>query len=262
MSQLSVRHSRRYGIVADHILENKELSLGARAVAAWLAGRQDGFSIRVEAMCKRFLGIGEKQWKSVRKELEMVGWWRSTRSPSGERGRFVWFHEFCDEGFGGVDGETTIPPLSTDGQSMDARSTHAHGGGNHNEVSTNKNLTTTTPNPSSKTKPEVGGGGGGEDIDRLIDAACWQQSQVEAIRNKAGFRTKLRTRMESQGVSEDDRDTLKRWEQFLKRQDEAQRLAKAASEVAAAKPVKEGAEARLNASKALALLKKRPLHAA
>ena len=100
MTTLKVKNRLRFGIVPNALLEDKRLSLQARALAAWLIGRADGFEIRVEAL-KKMLGITDKIWVSVRKELEKVGWWKSEkfRVPSDKgknKGRpiFKWDHEF------------------------------------------------------------------------------------------------------------------------------------------------------------------------
>ena len=100
MTTLKVKNRLRFGIVPNALLEDKRLSLQARALAAWLIGRADGFEIRVEAL-KKMLGITDKIWVSVRKELEKVGWWKSEkfRVPSDKgknKGRpiFKWEHEF------------------------------------------------------------------------------------------------------------------------------------------------------------------------
>lgn len=54
MSRLKVKNSQRFGIVPDYILENKEISLEARAVAAWLVGkpRAASRSVRSSASCR------------------------------------------------------------------------------------------------------------------------------------------------------------------------------------------------------------------
>ena len=176
MSELKVRTRRRFGVVPDHILENKEMSLDARAVAAWLAGRQDGFTIRVEAMRTIFLGIGEKRWNGIRKELENAGWWRSDRRPTGPRGRFVWTHEFSDEGF--LD-DSTIPPFGMDAQSNHASSRHAGEGGNHKELN-HKEVNQEEVNQKPPLPPTRGGKemGGTPSIDELLKAAQWDAEQA------------------------------------------------------------------------------------
>lgn len=114
-ARVTIRHRERYGVVPDRVLEEGRLTLSARAVAAWLCGRQDGFEIQIEAMRTIFLKISEKVWRAARKELEALDWWRSARLRDPEsRGKFFWRHEFS------ADGDFTILPSGMDGESMDA----------------------------------------------------------------------------------------------------------------------------------------------
>ncbi len=129
MTTLKVKNRLRFGIVPNALLEDKRLSLQARALAAWLIGRADGFEIRVEAL-KKMLGITDKIWVSVRKELEKVGWWKSEkfRVPSDKgknKGRpiFKWEHEFEF-----LEGSTCIPPINMDANCMDASCMDSKGG--------------------------------------------------------------------------------------------------------------------------------------
>lgn len=214
MSELKVRNPNRFGIVPDKVLEDRRLSLEARAVAAWLCGRQDGFTVRVEAMRKTLLGIGEKRWSAIRKELESVGWWRSSKAPTGPRGRFVWSHEFSLDGFpDAAPTDLTIPPSGMDAQSTHADSRHARGGDNHKDVH-QQELTNSKPPPPSK--PEAGGGGSDSkgstphNLDELVDAAFWQSSAAGAIKNPAGWRAKVRARLAG-GATADDLQTLEQW---------------------------------------------------
>lgn len=211
MSNVTIRHSRRFGIVADRILENKDITLEARAVAAWLTGRQDGFVIRVEAMKNIFLGLSDKRWKSVRIQLERIGWWRSTKIKT-PNGKYVWSHEFCDEGFCDVveqRHEITIPPQGSDGERTDAAGkaagnanatvTDYHQDVNHQE----DNQTTTTVKPYVVESC---------DIDALVDAAVWQQQNGgKPIANLSAWRQFVRRRIMSHGPNAEDIDTLDRW---------------------------------------------------
>lgn len=114
-SLLRVKNKHRFGIVPDRLLEDKRLSLSARAVAAWLAGRGDGFEIHIGTM-RRILGISEFVWKRTRKELENIGWWNSERI-TGPGGTFCWEHEFeyLDQT------DQTIPKFPMDGSPMDGK---------------------------------------------------------------------------------------------------------------------------------------------
>lgn len=142
---VQVKHGRRFGIVPDYILEARDISLQARAVAAWLAGRSDGFQVRIGPMC-RMLGLSEARWLTVRKDLQRIGWWQSYRRQTSS-GKIAWCHEFKDT----PPAAATIPQKTMDGQTTAGRAM-ADGKqdkpkGQHQEEKTNK--TTTTQNSKS-----------------------------------------------------------------------------------------------------------------
>ena len=112
---LRVKNKHRFGIVPDRLLEDKRLSLSARAVAAWLVGRSDGFEIHIGAI-RRILGLSEFIWARTRKELKDIGWWNSKRM-KGPGGTFCWEHEFeyLDQT------DQTIPKFPMDGSPMDGK---------------------------------------------------------------------------------------------------------------------------------------------
>ena len=147
---VQVKHGRRFGMVPDYVLESKDLSLPARAVAAWLAGRSDGFQVRIGPMC-RMLGLSEARWRTIRKELERIGWWQSCRCRTVD-GRIVWRHEFRD-----TPPAATIPKKTTDGPTMDGASIHGEQkdipGGQNQKEKTKK--TTTTQNSRSTARAVV-----------------------------------------------------------------------------------------------------------
>ena len=76
---LKIKNKNRFSMVPDNLLENKTLSLQARAVAGWLVGRSDNFEIRISSL-KRILGITDFVWVKIRKELEKNGYWKSERT--------------------------------------------------------------------------------------------------------------------------------------------------------------------------------------
>ncbi len=112
-----VKNKSRFTVVPDKVLEDKRLSPMARLVAAWLHGRGDGFIVRVEAM-RRMLGLTEFVWGRIRKELEAVGWWQSSRK-RGRGGVFEWEHTF--EFIENTIPKGTIPELAGDGSAMDGK---------------------------------------------------------------------------------------------------------------------------------------------
>lgn len=211
MSDLVVKHRRRFGIVPDHILENKLLSFEARTVAAWLSGRQNGFVIKVETMKSFFIGLSDKRWKSAREQLERVGWWRSSRIKLAN-GKFAWRHEFSDEGFD-LDSEdeedSPGPPLRMDGHRTDeegraAESESADKPDNHKDRHKEfYQSKTTTTTKSSKVVA---------DIDEILEAAFWQQQcKGKPIGNIPGWRHGVRKRLETHGASTEDINTLILW---------------------------------------------------
>jgi len=212
MSELVVKHRRRFGVVPDHILENKAISLEARAVAAWLAGRQPGFTIMVEAMKDRFLGLTDRRWKSIRKQLEEIGWWRSSKIKS-ETGKFIWRHEFSDDGFseGEIAQEENSPILSSrmggncsdsfcgDAQGSNAKRMGYQNDDYHHDVYQYQSTTTDAG------KAEVG-------VQELLEAAIWDQKlRGGPVSNPAGWRVAVRKRLELHGASEEDLEIYSRW---------------------------------------------------
>lgn len=238
MSTLKVHNSRRFGVVPDSVLEDQTLSLETRAVAAWLAGRSDGFEIRVEAMRTRFLGVSEKRWRSIRKDMEVKGWWRSSKAPTGPRGRFEWTHEFSLEGF------STILPLSTDAQSTHAVSKHAQGQDNQEEVNQEdfhqqEYNHLPTSKKANQTKAEEGGASEGFENKNqdptpqdVVDATRWaMRSSTHPM--GAGLEHTIRMRWAAGKAGgeyrEIDLDTVARWR---KAQLETERKAQAADAIA------------------------------
>ncbi|MCL5980736.1 MAG: hypothetical protein M1488_08700 [Gammaproteobacteria bacterium] len=173
-SAVRVGHGRRFGVVPDYILESSALSLDTRAVAAWLAGRSDGFEIRVEAM-RRILGLSEAKWGRVKKELEKEGWWRSL-CRRDQQGRIVWQNHFQDFP------PSTIPQISMDGETMDGGAIHGGKGdipkGNYQKEITKKTTTTRRGAPERRS----GGSCSSEDVARAQTLIAKLRPEVEKHR--------------------------------------------------------------------------------
>ena len=107
---LKIKNKNHFSVVPDNLLENKTLSLQARAVAGWLVGRSDNFEIRISSL-KRILGITDFVWVKIRKELEKNGYWKSSRTFDQKTGNIVWEHIFS------VD--STIPNFTMNGGTID-----------------------------------------------------------------------------------------------------------------------------------------------
>ena len=83
----------RYGIVPRTLLEDEQLGLDTRAVAAWLASQSGGYQIVIAAL-RRKMGMGEDRWARIARELEDAGYLTRACAPSGTRGRWVWHITF------------------------------------------------------------------------------------------------------------------------------------------------------------------------
>ena len=132
-----------------------------RLVLGWLIGRPDNWTVYVGHV-QRTLGLTERRWVTVRKELEAMGYLKQIRRQN-EEGKFVWEHIVYDtpmtdepETREGLDsGETTIPLKPQDGskggktippKTMDGLSMHGECG----DITTppnQHNLNTPSPYP-------------------------------------------------------------------------------------------------------------------
>lgn len=95
---VQVRHTTRYGVVPEALLEDSRLSLDSRAVAAWLAVKQDGWQILVGVLRTR-LGhggqalLGKDRWQRIANELESAGY-LTRKKINGHVGRWSWHITF------------------------------------------------------------------------------------------------------------------------------------------------------------------------
>lgn len=95
---VQVRHATRYGAVPEALLEDSRLDLDSRAVAAWLAVKQDGWQILVGVLRARLvLGdqalLGKDRWQRIANELEAAGYLTRTKV-NGHDGRWNWHITF------------------------------------------------------------------------------------------------------------------------------------------------------------------------
>lgn len=83
-----------WGALPLALLEDLRLGLDARAVAAWLATRPDGWQIAVRPLCKR-LGLGRDRWQRIARELTAAGYLERRCAPAAAAGgRMVWDTRF------------------------------------------------------------------------------------------------------------------------------------------------------------------------
>lgn len=95
---VQVRHTTRYGAVPEALLEDKRLDLDSRAVAAWLAVKQDGWQILVGVLRTRLvrgdqLLLGKDRWQRIANELESAGY-LTRKKVNGQGGRWNWHITF------------------------------------------------------------------------------------------------------------------------------------------------------------------------
>lgn len=112
------RRLPRFGQVPDALLEDRSMSLEARAVLAYLVGRSDGFKVAVGCLCY-VLGIKDARWRRLRKEMEAARYFQQTRVRRDD-GTFVWVNEVFDTPFD----PPTIPPKPTDGKPTRGKAIH------------------------------------------------------------------------------------------------------------------------------------------
>lgn len=191
------KRTERFSKVPDFIFEDQDLTPEARLVAAWLAGRQETFEIRVEPMLQKFLGLSERVWqKNVKPQLEKKGWWRSTRVKLAD-GKYHWSHQFSERG---LPTEFVEPP--TPNSRRDAESKNAFGSpampmssespDNHAEVDQAEN--TSPPKPT---------------IDEIVEAAVWMKNKSgDSINNLQAYRAAIRRRLTAEGATSEDQNIV------------------------------------------------------
>lgn len=240
--EVVVRKRHAFSAVPDALLEDRRLSLAARAVAGWMLGRPPAWRLMLGHM-KYNLGISDKQWTGIRKELTAAGYYSQKKergvSATGKQGVWKWTHTVTDDPI------FSIPPFCMDGERTHAARSGAErkhaersdaGGGDipdeHNTsintvVNTvldqsKENLPTKPPHQTlDPSGPGFGGDHGGGDQDGQIseeeqehlDAAIWQEQKKKPVDSVDGFRTTLLRRWRSSGAgggfSQRDRDTLR-----------------------------------------------------
>lgn len=99
---LQVQHSVRWGAVPETLLEDPQLDLDSRAVAAWLAVKPGGWQISISALRRRlgrivqrqegrpeYRELGKDRWQRIAVELEVAGYLRRHRQ-NGAAGQWLW----------------------------------------------------------------------------------------------------------------------------------------------------------------------------
>lgn len=92
---ITIRKSREfdYRSIPTYLLEDGRLSLDSRAVASWLAGKENGWEVRIGPL-RHILGInGNTRWSRIARELIEVGYLNRSRYQNA-RGHWRWAYVF------------------------------------------------------------------------------------------------------------------------------------------------------------------------
>lgn len=143
--KIKILKRRAWSAVPDDILQDKRMSLKARAVLAWIVGRHPDWVLYIRQM-QHLLGMTEAMWKSIRNELEGAGYYKQQRVQLAN-GKIHWEKCVTDVS------EQPSPGLpsmakTTDGETRDGSTTHGvtTGGraGGYTTYRESKRVTTTT----------------------------------------------------------------------------------------------------------------------
>ena len=225
---------RAWSAVPDDLLQDKRISLKARAVMAWIVGRPADWILYIRQM-QVALGMTETMWKSIRSELEAACYYRQQRVQL-MNGKIHWEKTFTDEP---LQPTPSSPPMAKTIGGEPSRG-FATGGevGDIPPIQKQKNL---PPPPTSSRKrsapkstplPVVG------NVDELVDAAFWQATKADKpIMNPSAWRASVRKRIQDNGPSAEDHLCLDEWRAFLQAQErrqveEAEKAAKETQPVA------------------------------
>jgi hypothetical protein len=92
---ITIRKSREfdYRSIPTYVLEDWRLSLDSRAVASWLAGKENGWEVRIGPL-RHILGIsGNTRWSRIARELIAAGYLDRYRYQNA-RGHWRWAYVF------------------------------------------------------------------------------------------------------------------------------------------------------------------------
>ncbi|SPB14178.1 hypothetical protein NOV72_01427 [Caballeronia novacaledonica] len=92
---ITIRKSREfdYRSIPTYLLEDWRLSLDSRAVASWLAGKENGWEVRIGPL-RHILGInGNTRWSRIARELIAAGYLNRSRYQNA-RGHWRWAYVF------------------------------------------------------------------------------------------------------------------------------------------------------------------------
>lgn len=133
MSNIRIKKAP-FSVVPDSIMEDKRMRLDTRLVLGWLIGRPNDWVVHV-GYVQYTLGLSERRWVTIRKELQAMGYLRQIRRRN-EDGKFVWEHIVSDTPMlsdpkppsndnaiptkqqDGSKSQKAIPPKTMDGSAM------------------------------------------------------------------------------------------------------------------------------------------------
>ncbi len=240
---------RAWSAVPDDILQDKRISLKARAVMAWIVGRPADWILYIRQM-QHALGMTEAMWKSIRSELETAGYFKQHRVQLAN-GKIQWQKSFTDEP---MQPSPSSPPMEkiSDGETTHGATTGDFAtGGEVGDVPPIQKQRKLPPPPTSSKKhaqsestpqPVVV-----VELDELVESACWQAMRADKqIANPSAWRASVRKRIQEKGPSPEDLLCLEEWRAFHKAK--KRRQAEDADKAAKAAPVADPDVARERAS--------------
>lgn len=134
---IRVHYDGRWGSVPEALLEDKRLSLDARAVACWLAIKSNDWKICISHL-RRNLELKETRWLRIAKEMEAAGYFLRRKWQGGD-GKWIWEIVFTPV--------PTIPGFSGHGSAIPGSAMPGQTGNNRKTNKTNTNKTNTKKPP-------------------------------------------------------------------------------------------------------------------
>lgn len=231
---------RAWSSVPDDLLQDQRISLKARAVMAWIIGRPPNWILYIRHM-QHIIGMTEAMWKSIRKELENVGYYKQERVQLAT-GKIYWEKSFTDEP---MQPTPSSPPMekTIGGESYGGFAS----GGEVWDIPPIHKQRKLPPPPTSSRKQVISESTPQQvvvDLEELIEAAYWQAMKADKlIANPSAWRASIRKRLQENGPSAEDLSCLEDWRAFLKAKE--RRQAEVAEKAAqAAQPVADRESAR------------------
>ncbi|MEW6057964.1 MAG: hypothetical protein AB1540_15255 [Bdellovibrionota bacterium] len=130
MIEAIVSKRMSFSAVPDQLF-TEELSPWAFKVVAYVLGRPNGWKFHIGHIT-RTLGLSDKTWPRVRKELMKAGYFRQSKF-RGEGGKFIWLNEFTDAPLFGGD-SVPRPPENNEGGEDEATSSENQDGGGKTSI--------------------------------------------------------------------------------------------------------------------------------